>query len=215
MEGSHKQYREKLVETVREKGISDEAVLKALLKVPRHLFMPESYSLEEVYTDTPQPIGYGQTISQPYTVAFQTQLLNVEANDKILEIGTGSGYQASILVELGAHVFSIERQQALFSVSKIKLTELGYGQIHLFYGDGMAGLAPYAPFDKIIVTAAASEIPQTLIKQLRIGGIMVVPVNNQVQKMLRITRISETNYTVEEFGDFKFVPLLPGIAEIH
>lgn len=206
----HKGLRNKLVETLRIKGIKDEKVLEAIGKVPRHLFMNSSF-VEFAYKDNAFPIGSGQTISQPYTVAFQTELLQVKKMDKILEIGTGSGYQASVLYELGAWVFSIERQSELYKQAKTFLPSIGYN-IKMFFGDGYKGLPSFAPFHKIIVTAGAPEIPRTLVQQLKIGGIMVIPVNHKsfgdVQVMTTVTKISENDIEVKEWGTFKFVPLL-------
>lgn len=207
----HKQLRHELVEQVRGKGIQNEEVLAALATVPRHLFIDAKLPLNDKYEDVPLAIGQGQTISQPYTVAFQTQLLDVHQKDRILEIGTGSGYQSAVLSVMGAEVFTIERQEKLFHATKKKLNELGYGRIHAYYGDGFAGLPQLAPFDKIIITAAAPEIPHTLISQLKISGIMVVPVDGRIQQMLRITKISENEIRTEEMGKFIFVPMLPGV----
>lgn len=203
----HKGLRKHLVQEIKEKGISDENVLKAIGKIPRHFFMDSSF-LEIAYQDKAFPIGAGQTISQPYTVAFQTQLLQIEKGDKVLEIGTGSGYQACVLLELGAKVFTIERQKALYDKTKPFLLSIGY-QPKMFFGDGYKGLPTYAPFDKIIITAAAPFIPEELIKQLKIGGLMVVPVNEgDAQIMTLITKISESEIKTEQFGYFRFVPLL-------
>ena len=207
----HKQLRHELVETVRRKGISDEKVLKALEEVPRHLFVNETIPLNEAYEDKPLEIGSGQTISQPFTVAYQSHLLDVHPSDKILEVGTGSGYQAAILLLLGANVHSIERQENLYHRTKQKLSELGYSQVQTYYGDGNEGLKNEAPFDKIIVTAASPGIPPKLVKQLKIGGYLVIPVNGNIQKMMRITRISETETSTESFDAFQFVPLLRGV----
>jgi protein-L-isoaspartate(D-aspartate) O-methyltransferase len=205
----HKGLRKKLVETVRSKGITDEKVLKALNTVPRHLFM-ESGFINFSYQDQAFPIGAGQTISQPYTVAFQTQLLDVKPNDKILEIGTGSGYQTAILLELGARVYTIERQKELFLKSQELLGKLGY-KPHFFFGDGMEGKPAYGPYDKILITAAADEVPEKLLQQLKIGGIIVVPVGGKFsQSMMKIVRISETEYNKTSHGAFVFVPLLKG-----
>ncbi|MFC2106913.1 protein-L-isoaspartate(D-aspartate) O-methyltransferase, partial [Bacteroidota bacterium] len=169
----HKGLRRRLAEGIKEKGIKDIRIIEAIAKIPRHLFMDSSF-LEFAYQDKPFPIGSGQTISQPYTVAFQTELLQINENDKVLEIGTGSGYQACVLLELGAKVFSIERQKKLYNKTKLFLPKLGY-RPKLFYGDGYAGLPAFAPFDKIIITAAAPEIPQALFDQMKIGGTMVIP----------------------------------------
>lgn len=203
----HQGLRKKLVETIKSKGITDEKVLEAIGKIPRHFFLDSSFT-EIAYQDKPFPIGLGQTISQPYTVAFQTELLEVNAGDKILEIGTGSGYQACVLVEMGAKVFSVERHRELHKRSKALLEQIGYFP-KLFYGDGYLGLPTFAPFDKILVTAGAPEVPEALMKQLKIGGIIVIPLGgsgNQI--MTRMKKKSETEYEKQEFGLFRFVPLL-------
>ncbi|MFC2100582.1 protein-L-isoaspartate(D-aspartate) O-methyltransferase [Bacteroidota bacterium] len=203
----HKGLRKQLVDGIQSKGISDERILNAIGKIPRHFFMDSSF-LEFAYQDKPFPIGAGQTISQPYTVAFQTELLKVKKGDKVLEIGTGSGYQACVLLEMGAKVFSIERQKSLYLRCKKFLPTIGY-QPRIFYGDGYKGLPSFAPFDKILVTAAAPFIPETLIKQLNIGGILVVPVGGQeVQVMKSVTKISDSDTREEQHGMFRFVPLL-------
>ncbi len=205
----HQGMRKKLVEALKIKGIRNPEVLSAIGKVPRHLFM-ESTFIQFAYKDQAFPIGAGQTISQPYTVAFQTQLLQVEKGDKILEVGTGSGYQAAVLLEMGARVFTIERQKELYNRVHKFLPEIGYNPA-CFFGDGYKGLPGFAPFDKIIVTAGAPEIPEGLISQLVIGGFMVIPVgNDQRQEMKLVTRISENDYKTENHGDFIFVPLLKG-----
>ena len=205
----HQGMRKKLVEALKIKGIRNPEVLIAIGKVPRHLFM-ESTFIQFAYKDQAFPIGAGQTISQPYTVAFQTQLLQVEKGDKILEVGTGSGYQAAVLLEMGARVFTIERQKELYNRVHKFLPEIGYNPA-CFFGDGYKGLPGFAPFDKIIVTAGAPEIPEGLISQLVIGGFMVIPVgNDQRQEMKLVTRISENDYKTENHGDFIFVPLLKG-----
>ena len=205
----HQGMRKKLVEGLKIKGIRDEKVLEAIGRVPRHLFMESSF-INFAYKDQAFPIGAGQTISQPYTVAFQTQLLQVQENDKILEIGTGSGYQAAVLLELGAKVFTIERQNELFQKVQLFLPEIGYNPA-LFFGDGYEGLPNLAPFDKILVTAGAPEIPSALKSQLKIGGRMVIPVGNDVrQEMIVVNRISEEEFKTEKHGGFVFVPLLKG-----
>lgn len=203
----HKGLRRKLVETLKDKGIRDERVLSAIENIPRHQFLDSSF-LEIAYEDKAFPIGSGQTISHPYTVAFQTERLEVNKGDKILEVGTGSGYQACVLVEMGAKVYSIERQRTLYLKTKKLLPEIGYSP-KMFYGDGYKGLPTFAPFDKIIVTAGAPFIPKDLIKQLKIGGLMVIPVGeNDQQKMYLIHKKTEKEYELEELGNFKFVPLL-------
>jgi protein-L-isoaspartate(D-aspartate) O-methyltransferase len=203
----HKGLRKQLVELIRNKGISDENVLAAIEKIPRHLFMDSSF-LEFAYQDKPFPIGEGQTISQPFTVAYQTELLQVRHGDKILEVGTGSGYQASVLVEMGAKVFTIERLRVLFQRTKLFLPTLGYHP-KVFYGDGYKGLPAYAPFDKIIVTAGAPFIPEALKLQLKTRGIMVIPVGKgDVQIMTTIERTKENHWNIKEWDAFRFVPLL-------
>lgn len=205
----HQGMRKKLVDALKIKGIKDEKVLAAIGKVPRHLFMESSF-LKFAYKDQAFPIGAGQTISQPYTVAFQTSLLQVQENDKVMEVGTGSGYQAAVLVELGARVFTIERQKELFQKVQSFLPEIGY-QPAFFFGDGYEGLPSFAPFDKILVTAGAPEVPPVLKEQLKIGGRLVIPVGNETrQEMLVIVRISEEEYKTEKHGGFVFVPLLKG-----
>jgi protein-L-isoaspartate(D-aspartate) O-methyltransferase len=205
----HQGMRKRLVEGLKIKGIRNEAVLDALRKVPRHLFM-ESTFLNFAYKDQAFPIGAGQTISQPFTVAFQTQLLEIEKNDKILEVGTGSGYQAAVLLEMGARVFTIERQKELYQKVQSFLPEIGYRPA-CFFGDGYKGLPNFAPFDKILVTAGAPLIPEELKQQLKIGGRLVIPVGpEQRQEMLVITRISENDFKSEKHGAFVFVPLLKG-----
>ena len=211
----HRQLRASLLNTIRTKGITNEKVLAAISKVPRHLFLPDPRQEHDAYKDIPLEIGQGQTISQPFTVAYQTQLLDLHEKEKVLEVGTGSGYQAAVLFELGAEVYTIERQKKLYSATKLRLSQLGYSQIHMFYGDGNKGLPEHAPFDKVIVTAAAPGIPAMLVDQLRIGGVMVIPVDGQIQKMLRVTRVSSTETNIQEFDDFRFVPLLEGVEERH
>lgn len=217
----HKGLRRLLVRELRQKGIRDEAVLAAIGVVPRHFFVEKAFD-DLVYTDIALPIGSEQTISQPYTVAYQTILLDVQPQDKILEIGTGSGYQACILAEMRAQVFSIERQQALYEqVGELLET---YFQpykyrLRVFFRDGSRGLTEYAPFNKILVTAAANSVPTALCEQLAVGGILVVPVDdiadkNNNQIMYRITRLSETEYREERFDAFKFVPLLEGVQTL-
>lgn len=203
----HKGLRKKLVEEVRSKGIHDEAVLAALQAVPRHFFMDSSF-VEIAYQDKPFPIGSGQTISQPYTVAFQTELLKAGKNMKVLEIGTGSGYQACILEELGARVYSIERHHALFIKTKKLLEQMNY-RVKLFYGDGYKGLPAFAPFDRILITAAAPHVPDALLEQLKPGGMLVLPLGSgDTQVMSRITKHDENELEKEEFGYFRFVPML-------
>jgi len=205
----HQGMRKRLVEGLKIKGIRNEKVLEAINKVPRHLFM-ESTFINFAYKDQAFPIGAGQTISQPFTVAFQTQLLKIEINDRILEIGTGSGYQAAVLLEMGAKVFTIERQKELYSKVQKFLPELGYTPA-FFFGDGYKGLPDFAPFDKILVTAGATFVPEDLKEQLKIGGRMVIPVGDKKrQEMLVIIRISEKEFKSEKHGGFVFVPMLKG-----
>jgi len=207
----HKGMRKRLVEEVKSKGIVNEHVLAAIGKIPRHLFLDSSFE-SFAYRDVPFPIGSGQTISQPYTVAFQSQLLDIKKGDKILEVGTGSGYQAIVLLELGAKVFSVERQRKLYDKTRKLLTDMGY-MGKLFYGDGYKGLPSYAPFDKIIVTAGAPEVPKELLKQLKVGGMLVIPVGgDEGQVMYSIKRLSETDYEQTKHGDFAFVPMLKNRA---
>lgn len=208
----HKGLRKRLAEEVRSKGIRDERVLQAIETIPRHFFLDSSF-VEFAYQDKPFPIGSGQTISQPYTVAFQTELLSLKKGEKVLEIGTGSGYQACVLVEMGARVFSVERHHGLYLKTRKLLEEMKY-RPRLFYGDGYRGLPAFAPFDKILVTAAAPYIPEPLIQQLNPGGVMVIPVGRgQTQTMMRVTRISDTEVSSEECGYFRFVPMLENKAE--
>ncbi|MDA9906313.1 protein-L-isoaspartate(D-aspartate) O-methyltransferase [Cyclobacteriaceae bacterium] len=199
--------RRQLVKEIEGKGIKSATVLSAIGKMPRHVFF-DSIFLEHAYEDKAFPIGEKQTISQPYTVAFQTELLNVSKGDKILEIGTGSGYQAAILLELGAEVFTIEYNQKLFQKTMNFLPKLGYNP-HFFQGDGSLGLPKHAPYDSIVVTAGAPNVPDTLIKQLKIGGVLVIPVGDQKQqKMIAIKKLSQNKASKKEFSHFSFVPLL-------
>lgn len=203
----HQGKRSQLVKLLREMDIKDEAVLKAIESIPRHLFLDQAFE-SFAYENKAFKIGSGQTISQPYTVAFQSGLIMPLKGMKVLEIGTGSGYQTSVLHFLGAKIFSIERQKALHDKAKVMLPELGV-MAKLFYGDGYLGQPLFAPFDRIIVTAAAPEIPEALKNQLKVGGIMVIPVGNSVsQKMLEVHRLDEQNWKVKEHGEFKFVPML-------
>jgi protein-L-isoaspartate(D-aspartate) O-methyltransferase len=206
----HKGLRKQLVQSIREKGIKDERVLAAIEAIPRHFFLDPAFE-RIAYEDRAFPITAGQTISQPYTVAYQTELLNVQKYDKILEIGTGSAYQACVLAEMGAMVYTIERQKALHDFVGEFFFLKSYPNIKRFYGDGYAGLPSYAPFDKVIVTAAAPYVPPALIEQLKPGGIAVIPVGDDSgQKMLRITKDTNGNVHEEELGDFVFVPMLTG-----
>ena len=203
----HQGLRNQLVQILIQKGIKDENVLKALAKVPRHLFMDSALE-SHAYEDKAFPIAADQTISQPYTVAFQSQLLEVKKDQKILEIGTGSGYQTAVLCLLGAKVYSVERQNELFKTTSLLLPKLGIRPKHLSFGDGYKGLPNYAPFDSIIVTAGAPIIPKPLMAQLKIGGRLVIPLGENEQVMTLLIRKNETQFEKHEFGDFKFVPLL-------
>jgi protein-L-isoaspartate(D-aspartate) O-methyltransferase len=207
----HQGLRKKLTDTLRMKGIKDENVLKAIGKVPRHFFFDSSF-LEFAYEDKAFPIGSGQTISQPYTVAFQSELLQVSANLRILEIGTGSGYQSCILSEMGAKIYTIERQKLLYDKAKLMLPKLSF-RIRTFYGDGYLGLPAHAPFDRILITAAAPSIPEALLLQLKIGGIMVIPVGDDIQVMYKLIRVSEKDFKSEQHGTFRFVPMLSDKAK--
>jgi len=206
----HKGLRNKLVLDLKTKGIKDDSVLEAVKSVPRHLFMDSGF-LDHAYQDKAFPIASGQTISQPFTVAFQTELLNVKKDNKILEIGTGSGYQAAILCHMGARVYTIERIKELFRKTSVFLPSINYRPKKMIYGDGYLGYSEEAPYDSIIVTAGASEIPEKLINQLKIGGRMVIPVGEEVQKMKLVTKLSESDYETKIFGDFQFVPMLKNI----
>jgi len=206
----HKGLRKKLVDTVRDKGITDERVLAAIMNVPRHYFLDSAFD-KSAYEDKAFPIAEDQTISQPYTVAYQTQLLELKPFEKVLEIGTWSGYQAIILAELGAQVFTIERQRKLFEQHKSFVLRNKYTSIKYFYGDGYEGLPTFAPFDKIIVTAAAEYVPPKLIEQLKVNGKMVIPVGGpEVQQMLRLTKRSDGTVDEEVFDNFSFVPMIKG-----
>jgi len=206
----HKGLRKKLVDSIRDKGITDENVLNAMMNIPRHFFLDTA--LQDIaYEDRAFPIAEGQTISQPYTVAYQTQLLQVKQYDKVLEIGTGSVYQATVLAEMGAQVFTIERQKKLYEKNKNFIFRSKYPNIKFFYGDGFEGLPTYAQFDKIIITAAAPLIPPKLVEQLKAGGKMVIPVDaGAYQRMLRITKKEDGSYDEEAFENFSFVPMLKG-----
>ena len=206
----HKGLRKKLAQTVQAKGITDERVLDAILEVPRHFFLESAFD-ELAYEDRAFPIGEGQTISQPYTVAYQSQLLEVKPFQKVLEIGTGSAYQAVILAEMGGQVYTIERQKKLFENNKTFEFLKKYNSIKFFYGDGYQGLPTYAPFDKVIITAAAPEIPPKLIDQLKPGGMMVIPLGaGDTQQMMRIIKLENGALKEEVFDHFSFVPMLGG-----
>ncbi|MGV6831336.1 MAG: protein-L-isoaspartate(D-aspartate) O-methyltransferase [bacterium] len=208
----HQGLRKKLVEIIRQKGITDLGVLEAINAIPRHLFMDSSF-LDHAYQDKAFPIAAGQTISQPYTVAFQTQLLNLNKGSKILEIGTGSGYQAAVLCKLGAKVYTIERQQELYKRTKLFLDKIGFKPKKMIFGDGYKGLPDEAPFDGIIVTAGAPFIPKPLLSQLKVGGRLVIPVDieekgEKAQMMTLIVRKDQSTFEKEEMGVFRFVPML-------
>lgn len=203
----HKGLRNQLVEQIKRKGIKDNNVLEAISKVPRHLFMDSGF-IDFAYQDKPFPIGADQTISQPYTVAYQTELLEIEPGEKVLEIGTGSGYQTAVLIELKAEVYSIERQKELYSKAKKFLPKVGYVPKKLIFGDGYAGLPEFAPFDKILVTAGAPFVPKALLGQLKIGGKLVIPVGKGIQVMTVMVRKEDKKFEKHEYGDFRFVPLL-------
>jgi protein-L-isoaspartate(D-aspartate) O-methyltransferase len=206
----HKGLRKRLVELLRTKGITDERVLEAINAIPRHFFLDSAFDLR-AYEDKAFPIEADQTISQPYTVAYQTQLLQVKKSEKVLEIGTGSIYQSSVLAEMGARVYTIERQKKLYDAQKDFVFRSKYPNIKFFYGDGFEGLTTFMPFDKIIITAAAPFIPPKLIEQLKPGGMMVIPLDEgEVQRMLRITKNEDGTLKEESFEEFSFVPMLTG-----
>ncbi|NQX84650.1 MAG: protein-L-isoaspartate(D-aspartate) O-methyltransferase [Flavobacteriaceae bacterium] len=207
----HQGMRQKLVDTITAKGIKNENVRAAIGKIPRHLFMDSSF-LDHAYQDKAFPIAAEQTISQPYTVAFQTELLALEKGHKVLEIGTGSGYQCAVLCELGAKVYSIERQKELFKKTSNFLPKLGYRPKKLIFGDGYKGLPEEAPFDSIIVTAGAPFVPKPLLAQLKVDGRLVIPIGNETQTMTLFIRKSPKEFVKQEFGDFRFVPMLENKA---
>ncbi|GGX28905.1 protein-L-isoaspartate(D-aspartate) O-methyltransferase [Aquimarina muelleri] len=203
----HAGKRKQLVDVLIQKGITNKAVLSAIGKIPRHLFMDSGFE-DHAYQDKAFPIAADQTISQPYTVAFQTELLEIKKGSTVLEIGTGSGYQTAVLCELGVKVYSIERQQELFKKTKLFLSKLGYRPKYLSFGDGYKGLIEHAPYDGIIVTAGAPYVPKPLLSQLKVNGRLVIPVGEDVQIMTLFIRKSETEFEKREFGEFRFVPLL-------
>ena len=206
----HKGLRKRLVDLLKEKGITDEPVLEAINSIPRHYFLDSAFD-KIAYEDRAFPIGESQTISQPYTVAYQTQLLQVKRSEKVLEIGTGSIYQTTVLAELGARVYTIERQKKLFDLQKEYYFKNKYPNIKFFFGDGFEGLPTFAPFDKVIITAAAPFIPPKLIQQLKPGGMMVIPVDEgDSQRMLRLTKLEDGSVKEEAFEQFSFVPMLTG-----
>ncbi|ARN79377.1 protein-L-isoaspartate O-methyltransferase [Nonlabens spongiae] len=205
----HKGKRRLLKELMREKGITDEAVLEAINKVPRHLFLDSSF-MEHAYMNKAFPIGADQTISHPYTVAFQSELLHLNPGDKILEIGTGSGYQCAVLLEMKAKVYTVERQNELFKKTSKLFRKMGYRPTRFNFGDGYLGMPEHAPFDGIIVTCGAAELPQALLGQLKIGGRLVIPIGEDPQIMTLFIRRSETEFSKKTFGEFRFVPFLDG-----
>ena len=199
--------RKKLLQSIKVKGINDDGVLQAMMKVPRHFFFEKAF-INQAYSDHAFKIGAGQTISQPYTVAYQTSLLQVKKGDKILEIGTGSGYQTCVLMEMGAKVFTIERQKELHDRSKLLLPAIGYNP-KFFYGDGYKGLPAFAPFDKILVTCGAPFIPDDLVIQLKHGGMLVIPVGaGDVQRMTQVLKVNDSEIETKVFNEFRFVPML-------
>lgn len=203
----HQGQRKRLVDHLISRGIRSSNVIKSLLKVPRHLFIDSDFE-SHAYIDKAFPIDSNQTISQPYTVAYQTSLLNLSETDKVLEIGTGSGYQTAILMEISKNVYTIERQHKLYRRTKKLLSQLNYHPNKIIYGDGYNGLEEMQPYDKILVTAGAEEIPKKLLIQLKIGGIMVIPIGKNVQEMIIVRRVSQSKFEKENHGSFKFVPLL-------
>jgi len=203
----HQGQRKRLVDHLISRGIKSSSVIKSLLKVPRHLFIDSDFE-SHAYLDKAFPIDSNQTISQPYTVAYQTSLLDLSETDKVLEIGTGSGYQTAILMEISKNVYTIERQHKLYRRTKKLLSQLNYHPNKIIYGDGYEGLVEMQPYDKILVTAGAEEIPKKLLIQLKVGGIMVIPVGKNVQEMIIVRRISQLKFEKENHGSFKFVPLL-------
>ncbi len=203
----HKGLRKRLIQTIKSKGISNKSVLSAISKVPRHLFMDSGF-IDHAYQDKAFPISANQTISQPFTVAFQTELLKLKKGDKVLEVGTGSGYQAAVLCELGANVYTIERQGELYKKVVNFLPSINYYPKKIIYGDGYKGLEEESPFDSIIVTAGAPLVPKALLNQLKIGGRLVIPLGENIQIMTLYVKISDDNFDVKEYGEFQFVPLL-------
>nr|WP_319399342.1 protein-L-isoaspartate(D-aspartate) O-methyltransferase [uncultured Carboxylicivirga sp.] len=204
----HKGMRQRLVQELIRKNITDRNVLEAIGMVPRHLFLESSF-VSFAYQDKAFPIAAGQTISQPYTVALQSQLLNITPGEKVLEVGTGSGYQAAVLIQMGVSLYSIERQKELYTRSTKLLKQMGYSG-RFFLGDGYEGLPSFAPFDKVIITAGAPFIPDKLLLQMKIGGVMVIPIGDQKQMMTRITRLGEDDFEQEQIGECAFVPMLKG-----
>ncbi len=203
----HKGQRKKLVNLLKQKGIESQSVLDGINAVPRHLFLNSAFE-DHAYEDKAFPIDADQTISHPYTVAFQTELLQIKPNEKVLEIGTGSGYQTAVLSAMGAKVYTVERQKALFDFSKKILNKLGFKVAYQSFGDGYKGLPTFAPYDKIIVTAGTPNVPKELLKQLKIGGLAVIPIGETNQKMYTFLRLNEKDFETMEFGDYQFVPML-------
>ncbi len=211
---THKGLRARLVTTLRQKGITNDRILSAFMNIPRHLFLDNAFA-KWAYTDVAFPIDADQTISQPYTVAFQTSLLELKGNERVLEIGTGSGFQACVLSYLGVKVYTIERQEKLFHKTEKLLQQLGFGRIRTLLGDGYKGSPRFAKFDRILVTCGAPYIPQDLVDQLNIGGMLVIPLGEgESQRMIRITKLAEDRYEKEDFGEFKFVPFLEGVNRV-
>ncbi|MDB5228038.1 MAG: pcm [Bacteroidota bacterium] len=209
----HQGLRKRLVKELEDLNIKDKKVLEAIEKIPRHFFIDSTFE-DNAYENKPFPIGRGQTISNPFTVAYQTALLELKKGDKVLEIGTGSGYQSAVLAELHADVYTIERHQPLSEKAKKVLDKFGYTNVHTFFGDGFKGLPEHAPFDKILITAAAPEIPKKLLQQLKVNGFIVIPLGEgERQQMLRIKRLDNNEYEKETFDYFTFVPMLKGIED--
>ena len=212
LKGARKRMVQEVAEMLAKVGVEDQSVMDALMAVPRHQFFDSAFDINFTYQNNAFAIGAGQTISQPYIVALQTHLLDIKKRDKILEIGTGSGYQAAVLLEKGARLYTIERQKELFDVTSKFLPNMGY-QPKFFYGDGYKGLPEFAPFDKVIITAGAPFVPEKLIEQLKIGGVMIIPIGEtEDQTMYRITKVSETETKTENWGPCSFVPMLPKVA---
>jgi protein-L-isoaspartate(D-aspartate) O-methyltransferase len=212
LKGARRRMVQEVEQMLAQIGITDEMVMEALMAVPRHQFFESAFDINFTYQNNAFSIGAGQTISQPYIVGLQTHLLDIQKRDKILEIGTGSGYQAAVLLERGARVFTIERQKQLFDVTSKLLPKMGYVP-KFFYGDGYKGLPEFAPFDKVIITAGAPFVPEKLVEQLKVGGVLVIPIGEtEKQTMYRITKISETETRTEDFGPCSFVPMLPKVA---
>ncbi len=208
----HKGLRKLLISELRTKGIKNERILEAFWHIPRHFFVAQIFE-EHVYQDKAFPIDCGQTISQPLTVAIQSELMDIQKGDKVLEIGLGSGYQAAVLHYLGAKVYSIERHEKLFLQTTALLNQIGFHRVRTFHGDGMKGLDTRAPFDKILVTAGARKIPKSLLAQVKVGGYLIIPIGEEEQQMYKITRTTKTKFISENYGTFRFVPLLSGTKD--